>query len=66
MPDGSFLIGFNAINWGNWESEPMTFFPNGGVGVIRSTDGGCLRPAGLTRHSGRTMPRMRAGTARRG
>jgi hypothetical protein len=40
MPDGSFLIGFNAINWGNWESEPMTFFPNGGVGVIKSTDGG--------------------------
>jgi hypothetical protein len=40
LPDGSFLIGFNAINWGNWESEPMTFFPNGGVGVIKSTDGG--------------------------
>jgi hypothetical protein len=40
MPDGSFFVGFNAINWGNWESQPMTFFPNGGVGVIRSTDGG--------------------------
>ena len=40
MPDGSFFIGFNAVNWGNWESEPMTFFPNGGVGVIKSTDGG--------------------------
>lgn len=40
MPDGSFFIGFNAINWGNWESEPMTFFPNGGVGVIKSSDGG--------------------------
>lgn len=40
MPDGSFLIGFNAINWGHWESEPMTFFPNGGVGVIKSTDSG--------------------------
>ena len=40
MPDGSFFIGFNAVNWGNWESEPKTFFPNGGVGVIKSTDGG--------------------------
>lgn len=40
MPDGSFFVGFNAINWGNWESQPKTFFPNGGVGVIRSTDGG--------------------------
>lgn len=39
-PDGSFYIGFNAINWGNWESTPQTFFPNGGVGVIKSTDGG--------------------------
>lgn len=42
MPDGSFYIGFNAINWGNWEASdgPVTFFPNGGVGVIKSTDGG--------------------------
>lgn len=40
MPDGSFFISFNAVNWGNWESQPMTFFPNGGVGVIKSTDGG--------------------------
>ena len=39
-PDGSFYIGFNAIDWGNWESSPQTFFPNGGVGVIKSTDGG--------------------------
>ncbi|MDD9946286.1 MAG: hypothetical protein OXU20_34900 [Myxococcales bacterium] len=38
--DGTFYIGFNAINWGNWESEPRSFFPNGGVGVIKSTDGG--------------------------
>lgn len=40
MPDGSFFIGFNAVNWGNWESEPKTFFPNGGVGVIQSKDKG--------------------------
>lgn len=40
LPDGTFLIGFNAVNWGNWETQPMTFFPNGGVGVIKSTDGG--------------------------
>jgi hypothetical protein len=41
MPDGSFFIGFNAINWGNWEAPgPITFFPNGGVGVIKSSDGG--------------------------
>jgi hypothetical protein len=39
-PDGSFYIGFNAINWGDWDSSPQTFFPNGGVGVIKSTDGG--------------------------
>jgi hypothetical protein len=39
-PDGSFYIGFNAVNWGDWESSPQTFFPNGGVGVIKSTDGG--------------------------
>lgn len=39
-PDGTFYIGFNAINWGNWASSPQTFFPNGGVGVIRSTDSG--------------------------
>jgi hypothetical protein len=38
--DGSFYIGFNAIDWGDWESTPQTFFPNGGVGVIKSTDGG--------------------------
>ncbi|MBN1654002.1 MAG: exo-alpha-sialidase [Deltaproteobacteria bacterium] len=43
--EGTFFIGFNAINWGNWENdfgatEPLTFFPNGGVGVIKSTDGG--------------------------
>jgi hypothetical protein len=38
--DGTFYIGFNAINWGKWESQPVTFFPNGGVGVIKSTDGG--------------------------
>jgi hypothetical protein len=38
--DGSFYIGFNAINWGEWEKQPTTFFPNGGVGVIKSTDGG--------------------------
>jgi hypothetical protein len=40
LPDGSFMIGFNAINWGDWDSNPTTFFPNGGVGVIKSTDGG--------------------------
>jgi len=40
MPDGSFYIGFNAVNWGNWEATPPTFFPDGGVGVIKSTDGG--------------------------
>ncbi|MET0390101.1 MAG: sialidase family protein, partial [Polyangiales bacterium] len=40
MADGTFYIGFNAINWGEWESQPATFFPNGGVGVIKSTDGG--------------------------
>jgi hypothetical protein len=40
MADGSFYIGFNAINWGQWESQPATFFPNGGVGVIKSSDGG--------------------------
>jgi hypothetical protein len=39
-PDGNFYIGFNAVNWGNWETTPQTFFPNGGVGVIKSTDGG--------------------------
>jgi len=38
--DGTYYIGFNAINWGEWESNPVTFFPNGGVGVIKSTDGG--------------------------
>jgi hypothetical protein len=38
--DGNFYIAFNAINWGQWETQPTTFFPNGGVGVIKSTDGG--------------------------
>lgn len=38
--DGTFYIGFNAINWGQWDMQPITFFPNGGVGVIKSTDGG--------------------------
>ncbi|HKP62520.1 MAG TPA: sialidase family protein [Polyangiales bacterium] len=40
LADGTFYVGFNAINWGQWESQPTTFFPNGGVGVIKSTDGG--------------------------
>jgi hypothetical protein len=40
MADGTFYVGFNAINWGEWESQPMSFFPNGGVGVMKSTDGG--------------------------
>lgn len=34
--DGTFYIGFNAINWGSTNN----FFPNGGVGAIKSTDGG--------------------------
>lgn len=38
MLDGSVYIGFNAINWGDLKAN--TFFPNGGVGVIKSTDGG--------------------------
>jgi hypothetical protein len=38
--DGNFYIAFNAINWGQWETQPATFFPNGGVGVIKSSDGG--------------------------
>jgi hypothetical protein len=39
--DGTFYIGFNAINWGeNWDTSSPIFFPNGGVGVIKSTDGG--------------------------
>lgn len=39
-PEGDFYIGFNAIHWGDWESTPQEFFPNGGVGIIKSTDGG--------------------------
>jgi hypothetical protein len=39
-PDGSFYIGFNAINWGDPEGTPPTWFPNGGVGVVKSSDGG--------------------------
>jgi BNR/Asp-box repeat len=39
--DGTFYIGFNAINWGsNWDTNMPIFFPNGGVGVIKSTDQG--------------------------
>jgi hypothetical protein len=39
-PNGTFYIGFNAINWGDWEGNPPSGFPNGGVGVIRSSDKG--------------------------
>lgn len=41
MADGTFYIGFNAINWGSdWDTSSPVFFPNGGVGVMKSTDGG--------------------------
>ena len=34
--DGTFYIGYNAMNWG----DDQNFFPNAGVGVIKSIDGG--------------------------
>jgi hypothetical protein len=41
MADGTFYIAYNAINWGSdWQTNSPVFFPNGGVGVIKSTDGG--------------------------
>ncbi len=39
-PNGTFYVGFNAINWGEWEADPPYGFPNGGVGMIKSTDKG--------------------------
>jgi hypothetical protein len=38
--DGTFYIGYNAVNWGDWEAPIPNGFPNGGIGVIKSTDGG--------------------------
>ncbi|MBN1847134.1 MAG: exo-alpha-sialidase [Deltaproteobacteria bacterium] len=39
-PDGTLYIGFNALNWGDWEADPPTFLPSAGIGIIKSIDGG--------------------------